>query len=152
MTVLEPKVSPYLSIPYPDEDSDPFMDAFEGMVLTAEQVMFYNKMFGNMFMAGGGTRTWNPTTGLFTWTSNFTLIVPQWGKKITVSYGPDNLTRAANLQDGQCLVVAVPLALANNVARNFMVQSQLNAQEHDKFVCGTRFGTALYLRSIGELA
>lgn len=151
MTIIDPKVSQFLGIPYPSEECDPFYDQFEGMILTQEQILFYNKMFGNMFLTGGGTRTWIVGSSSLTWTSDFIVPVPHWGRKITIPYGPDGLTRSATLQDGQALVIKPPMSLSANIALNFQVASQLNVTEHNNFVCGIRIGNAVYLRGIGEL-
>lgn len=152
MTVLAPKISQFLFVPYPDENTDPFYDQFEGMVQAFEKIQFYNKMFANMFVTNGGVRTWNPTTGLFTWTADFLILVPHWGYRVVSSFGPDNATRAAVLQDGQFLFLSMPMSMNANINQNFQIGSQLNVQAHDKFVVAARAGSALYIRNIGELA
>lgn len=152
MTILAPKITPFLNIPYPDEESDPFWDAFEGMVENFEQVVFYNKMFANMIVTNGGIRSWNPTSRLFSWTDDFQILVPHWGFRVRVVNGPDGMTRAAGLQDGQCLIIKMPMQMSGDITTNFTLVSQLNVQEHNNFVVAACAGSALYIKNIGELA
>lgn len=151
MAAITPEVSDFLGIPYPAEESDPFYEPFKDMVLTMEQIMLFGKIMMNMFVTGGGTLTWNGTTGLFSWTDLFQIVVPHWGFIINVQFGPDGLNQAAGLQNGQCLVVQVPATMSQNITVNFTIASQLNAQQHNNFVCATRIGSKLYLRNNGVL-
>lgn len=152
MTVIDPKISSFLGIPYPDEACDPFYDQFEGAILTIEKILFYQKMFANMIVTNGGTRTWNPVTGLFSWSADFQILVPHWGFRVNAQLGPDNTNRSVILADGQFLFIVMPMQMSANINQNFKIGSQLNVLEHDKFVVAARAGSALYIKNIGELA
>lgn len=152
MAVKPPKISQWLGVPYPDEECDPFYDQFEAMIQGLEAVAFHDKLARNAVFGGGGTRTWNPSTGLFQWTADFTILVPHWGFKVSVRYGPDAATRAANLADGQLLWVRLPQGMNANATANFVQGSQLVKERHDELVCVARIGSALHMRSIGEVA
>lgn len=151
MAILPPQVTSFLGIQYPSQDCDPNYDQIVAMVVQMETIMFYNKMFNNMWLSAGGTRTWNGGSGLLSWTADFKIPVFHWGYEIKVQYGPDGVTRAAGLADGQALVLSVPQALNGNISLNFQVVSQLDQAAHNQLVCGYRRGSNLYLRGIGEL-
>jgi|GEM_PF-5944411 len=152
MAIKSPKIMQYLGIPYPDEDCDPFYDQFEAMVQGIERALFFSKVFSNCVFGGGGTRAWDGTTGVFTWTSDFTLMVPQWGYKASLRYGSDNATRYASLFDGQFLVARLPMGMNDNIVLNFIQGSQLDQSRHDEIVLAARIGSKLHLRSIGEVS
>lgn len=152
MAVKTPKVSQWLGVPYPDEECDPFYDQFEAMIQAFEAVTFYDKLSRNAVFGGGGTRSWNPSTGLFQWTDDFSLLVPHWGFRILLRYGPDGTTRAANIAAGQMLWARLPMGMNDNVITNFVHGSQLTKERHDELVCIARVGDALHMRTIGEVA
>lgn len=152
MALKSPKVSQWLGVPYPDEECDPFFDQFEAMVQGFESAIFFRKLFDNAVFGGGGTRTWNPGTGLFTWTADFTLMIPHWGLKANVRFGPDGVTRAVNLADGQIAWLRVPQGMTTVINLDFRSGSQLVKERHDELVCLARIGSALHMRSIGEVS
>lgn len=140
-----------MKIPYPAEDSDPFWDAWVEMMNYIDRAMFFQKIMANLFIGGGGTRSWNGVSGALTWTSDFVIPVYHWGKRILVRFGPDGLTRALNLADGQFLMVTIPASMNADVVVNFEVRSQLDQTQHNQWVAGWRIGDALQLKGIGEL-
>lgn len=151
MVVSAPLKTDFLGITYPDEHCDPFYDQYVQGILDTEKVAFFSKIFSQMWITAGGTRSWSGVGGLLTWTQDFVIPVPFWGRKISVVYGPDAATRAVAVADGQLLVITAPMGMAANTTKNFEVISQLDPARHDQFVCGMRVGNVLYLKGIGEL-
>lgn len=152
MAVVSPEQSAFLKISYPGEESDPFWDQWVEMVRQMDEAMFMALVLPNLFIAGGGTRTWNGGSGIFTWTTDFTVPVFYWGKKLIVRYGPDAANRAVTLLDGQALVVEVPIVLNNDTTVvNFSVVSQLTQSKRNLWIAGWRNGSVLQLKGIGEL-
>ena len=64
MTIVAAEITKFLSIPIPGENSDPFMDQFRAFTFKIEEVMFYNKLFNNLYITGGGTRIWVGASGI----------------------------------------------------------------------------------------
>lgn len=150
MAIIAPEETSFLGWLYPAEDCDPHYDQLVGLYQQIEKDVLFNRIRSNALVGGGGTRTWNGTTGLLTWTADFVIPILFWGYKISCVYGPDSLTRAANLADGQALVVSLPQSMNGNVTKNFSVVSQLVA-DPSLMVCAVRSGSSLYIRGVGEL-
>ena len=151
MTIVAPEITKFLSIPIPGENSDPFMNQFRNYTNKIEEIMLFNKLFNNLYITGGGTRTWVGASGILTWTDDWVIPVFHYGKKILVQYGNDDLTRAVTLQDGQALIVTVPASLSVNRTVNFDVLDQLDTTKNDQWVAGWRNDTTLQMRGIGEI-
>lgn len=149
MSILSPETTEFLGIQYPAEDCDPFYDQFVSLVRDLDSILFMRKIMNNLFIGGGGTRSWGG--GVLLWTDDFVIPVYHWGKRILVRYGPDGLTRGAGIQDGQCLVVNIPMSMNGDVVINFSVLDSLDQARHDQWVVGWRYGSALQLKGIGEL-
>lgn len=153
MAELPPKTSQFLGIKYPEDGCDPYYKHFEEMILQhMEPIAFFQKMFQNVILGGGGTVVWDGGTGLLTWTADFTLLVPHWGFKTSIVFGPDNTTRAMNLQDAQVAWIRHPMSMNGNVTKNFLSGSQLDKTRHDELVLAARIGSKLWMRSMRELA
>lgn len=152
MTITASEVTALLKIPIPGEDCDPFMDAFREYTRVIEDVAFLTKIMSNLMISGGGTRIWATSTGIFTWTADWTIPIYHWGKKISVKFGTDGVTRAVVIPPGSALVVDIPSVMAINLNRNFRVVSQLNQNLNSEWVVGWNNGGVLQLRDIGEIA
>ena len=149
--IKTPKESPFLGIPYPDDGCDPFYDQYETQTLAAELVMFYSKMIANSFLGGGGTKSWSPSDGMFSWTTDFSFVVPHYGKKIAIAFGPDGTNRAVGIADGQAVTISIPAILNANATQNLVLLSQLDPTVHNQVVVAMRIGSSLFLRNIGEM-
>lgn len=142
----------FLGIDYPDENQDPFYESYEAQMQQMDQIIFMQKVMNNLFLSGGGTRTWNGGSGSFSWSADFVIPVFHWGKKINVQFGPDNMNRFVAIPDGSALVVTIPFVMNENITVNFAAPvAQLTQQSHSQWVAGWRYGSVLYLKGIGEL-
>lgn len=141
----------YLKITYPDEDCNPFYDQYVQGIKDIEKIIFFTRVFESLMVTAGGTRSWNGVGGLLSWTADFVIPVPFWGRKVNVVYGPDGINRSVALADGQMLVVTMPMGMVANVNKNFEVLSQLDPERSDQFVAAVRVGSAVYIKGIGEL-
>lgn len=151
MTVVAAEKTELMGIEYPGEESDPFWDQWVNMMNQIDLNIFMRKIKENLFIAGGGSRTWNGGSGVFSWTQDFCIPVYHWGKRVFVRYGPDGATRGVGLQDGQALVVQLPVIMNSDVTVNFSVVDRLNVNKEEQWVAGWRYGGALQLKGIGEL-
>lgn len=144
-------LSQFMRWTVPSEFEDPFWNSYEAQINDQDGSAFLSKMMANMFLTSGGTRTWNSGSGLFTWTADFVVPIFHYGKKISIQYGPDGLTRSANLFEAQALVITLPMVVNDNLVVNFAVASQLSSAAHNQWVAGCRVGSVLQLRGLGEL-
>lgn len=140
----------FLGIRYPSEQADPFWDEYVAQMQDLDVILFHRKIQNNLFIGDGGALAWNGA-GVLTWSADFVVPVFYWGRRVLVRFGPDNLTRAVTLADGQALVVNMPTVMNADVVVNFEVASQLNPAVHNQWVAGWRIGTKLQLKGIGEL-
>lgn len=141
----------FLAIPYPDENSDPFWDMYESQMSALDQIAFMSKIQANLFVAGGGSISFSSGTQILSWTSDLIIPVYHYGYKITVPYGPDNLTRAAIVPDGYAIVVEIPYVLTANVVAEMKILSQLTPANHAQWILGWRNGTKVYFKGMSPV-
>lgn len=152
MAFVQAEQTALLGISYPGEECDPFWDQFVAMMGQIDRLMFFHQVMNNLLLSGGGTRSWNGGTGIFTWTADFVVPVYFFGRKLNVKFGPDGLTRALVLQDGQAMALSIPSSMSDNTDVNFIVIDQILPANPEIWVAGFRNGSKLVLRGIGEIS
>lgn len=131
---------------YPSENQDPFYSTIKSFFDQNDLTMFSNKIRSNFILAGGGTLTWDYSTGLFSWTSDFALKHLFTGFLVKYVYGDDGINREINLQDGDILYGLFPSSLSAN--RNYNLVSATSIPKTDNvFVLGWRYENNLYLQN-----
>lgn len=143
--------TPILGIPYPDEDAETYYDVYVSQMRELERLTLSAKIQNNLIIGGGGTVSFNAGTNLLNWTSDFTLPVLVFGKKITVSFGPDAATRQAALSEGSALVLEIPLSMNTDITRSFQVLNQLDINNHLLWVAAIRLGGKVLFRGLGPI-
>lgn len=143
--------STYLKIAYPEEHQDPFYETYESQVNSTDEILFMQKIQNNLIIGGGGIISFSSITQQLTWTQDFIVPVFHYGKKITLSYGPDNATRVASILDGYALVIEIPYVLTDNITTNIKVLSQLTPLNHQQWVLGFRTGTKVYFKGLSPV-
>lgn len=138
--------TPILEIPYPDEGQEEFFSAFVSMMRELERITLMNKIQNSLFLGGGGTISFSTTTNILQWTEDFILPIPQYGKKITISYGPDHATRQATMSDGSMLVIELPYTMNADRTANFDQISQVDRMNHQRCVLAIRIGDRVYFK------
>lgn len=150
MAIQPAENTPFLQIPMPGEDSDPFYDQFKQMTFVMEKIMFMRKLMVNMLVTGGGTLTWTSGSSVLNWTDDFIIPVFHWGKRILIVYGTSGTVRAQNIPNGFALYITIPTSLSADVSLNFQVGAQLAVTRHDEFVIGWNNNGTLVMRDLGE--
>lgn len=140
----------YESIIYPSENDNPFYTSYKAGMSQIDRLFRTLRMKESMLIGGGGTLAFNSGTGLLTWTADFMAVVPFYGKKITVNYGPDLLTRQATLADGAILVLELPMILSDNKTMQFQTYNQL-PDNIQLWVAGIRIGSKVYFRGLSPV-
>lgn len=140
----------FLKIPFPDaEEQNPSYELFQSYTEKIEGYLYMATLMKNFFLAEGGDVTWDG--GIMRWTTDFYIPVFFWGKRFTISYGPDSANRYAVLQNGQALVVEIP-SVPNTNALIFSVVSQLDQAKPNQWVAGWALNGRLYLNGLGEIS
>jgi hypothetical protein len=134
----------YNNFQFPEENEDPHFEKIASFFNSQDFLVFNNKLRSNFILAGGGTKSFSASTGLFSWTDNFALKIYQSGWILEYVYGPDGSNRAANVQPGQVIFGAFPASLSINQTRNLSVTDKLGPK-NDLFVLGWRYKDNLYL-------
>jgi hypothetical protein len=143
--------STFLKIPFPSENEDPFWDGYLAQIEAQDALAFQAKIQSNIFVGGGGTITFTPGTSTLNWTSDFIIPVFHYGKKITISFGPDNLNRQAIIPDGYAIVVEIPYSMTDNVVGQMRLLAQLTPANHQQCVIGWRLGNKVYFRGMSPV-
>lgn len=142
------EITTFMQFPYPDDGQDPFYDAYQTQMQALDEAAFMSKIQNNLIIGGGGAVALNSSTGVLTWTGDFVVPVFHFGKKITVSFGPDGPIRACGLPDGSALVLEIPFTMADNVVLNFSVLTQLTPLNHQQWIAGLRLGSKVYFKGM----
>lgn len=143
--------STYMKYSYPDEYANPFWDDFEALVRQVDKASFMSKLKSNLLIGDGGTVSFNSTSGIISWTGDFVIPMPHFGFKLTVSYGPDGISKQMGLLDGSAIVVDLPFAMSQNETRTFQVSSQLNQSSNSLWVAGVRIGDKVYFKGLSPV-
>jgi hypothetical protein len=141
----------FLDITYPDENANPFYNAYKQQMESMSRILFQAKLQAQMIMGGGGTVTFNAGTNTLSWTQDFVIPVYYYGYKLNVVFGPDFATRQAVLSDGNALYIEVPFVLTGNKNINFSVGNAINKENHQLLVVGFRSGSKVYLNGLGVI-
>lgn len=136
--------TPLLNIPYPAANEDPFYDGFEAFVTETE-----NKIYGLLSSAANliippAVIGFNPGTGLLTWSDDFLIQILNTGFFLKVQFGPDLATRQILLNEGDRVIVEVPLSSNAEVTGNFSVVSGAFPKKTNVFTLGMRRNNKFY--------
>jgi len=134
---------------FPDESVEDHWETLVSFYNSVDLGIYSLKNIVNSFLCGGGTKTWDSGSGLFTWTEMFVIPLVMSGFLVNLKYGADGLTMSQNLQDGYCLVAKIPSVITENRTLNMSVVSKLSSTD-GYYVIAYRHGTKLYLRN-GEI-
>lgn len=102
----------FLGINYPNENDDPWFDAFVAMMNSLDQRIYALGLCAGPILGGGTvgftTISVSPFNGNFTWTAPFEVVIPGSGFYLEIPFGPDQATPSINLNDGDRVIVNVP--------------------------------------------
>lgn len=114
---------------FPEDGEDPYIDRIEEFYKSIDSTVFsLHNTFGNVIIPPAST-AWNGVSKIFSWSDDFEVPVMGIGFSLLIRFGPDNLTRQAQMIDGSRLVAVVPNSLAQNTVVNFqVVNSNLSIQ------------------------
>lgn len=133
-------ISPRMAWPFPAENEDPWLEAFQDFVRASDASAFAAREDRNLILMGGGTVTWNGTTGLLTWTAAIEFLSPGTGFLNQVPAG--NLTIA----DSQVIRGNVARALGANASMAVSAAGFALANDNSVLLA-VRRGTQLYWRN-----
>lgn len=133
--------SPRQGWPFPEENQDPFFDAFSAMVAAQDASVFALREDKDILMMKGGTVSFTAGTGLLSWTTAIELNSSVTGFKWTIPAG------SVNLADGQYLYTTLAHNPVTNVNIAAAVGSKLPDTDPDNpLILGLRNGDRVYFR------
>ena len=107
--------------PYPAKDSDPWFAKFDSMVAAIDSSGYAHREDRSIRLTGGGTASFDATTGQVNWTEVIEILSPIAGFKVTIPVP----TTTPVLEDGEVLYVNLPRSPSQNVTVSHSVGSQL---------------------------
>lgn len=135
----------FFNTPYPNEDADPWFEDFQQYT---EQID--NQIFGLLSTAGSilippSSISFNPSLGRLTWNDDFVMPILGSTHFLNIKFGPDNTNRWIDLNDGDKIIVSVPLASSENINANFAKISGRVVPTAGLFIAGIRRGFNVYM-------
>ena len=131
--------------PFPAQDSDPWFDNFESMVTAIDSSGYAHREDRHARIAGGGTVSFDATSGLVSWSEDIVVLSPISGFKITV---PAN---SHTLEDGESVVFDVARSPTQNVTAASSVVSNV-PNTNDAYALVVRSGLAVYWANGAKVA
>lgn len=133
------ELSPRMEWAFPSENQDPWYPSYEDQIRAQDASGFAAREDRNLILSGGGTLTWNVSTGL-TWTDPFLVWSPATGFFSLLV--PNTLLP----QNGQCIRTEIVRAPGSN--KNVAAEVANTAQNTDNsLVLGMRSGTSFLFRN-----
>lgn len=136
-------LSPRLRWPIPDENTDPFIDAFDALIAAIDATVYGPaREDRNLLIQSTAVVSWNATTGVLSWSKDIELLAAPAGFLWQVPTG--NTT----LQDGELLYVVLtraPTSLVTLSVRKGFVIPVPGAD--DAVVLAVRRGTRVFFRT-----
>jgi hypothetical protein len=102
----------FWNTPYPEKDEDPYFEDIQDYFEAVDSNM-YGLLASAGPLLGGGVLAYSG--GILTWTEPFQAVIPFSGFYITASFGPDEATAQITLQDGDRVIINVPIISSGNV-------------------------------------
>jgi hypothetical protein len=131
-------------LPIPSEDKDPWYDDYVEFVNQVDN-QFYGLLSSACHIIVPPTLVdWHAGTGRFSWNDDFRIPILGSGFILNVKFGPDGINRYADLNDGDKLIVTIPITSAGNTVANFQVVSGKVNWANGLFVFGMRMGNNFY--------
>jgi len=139
--------SPRMKWPYPREGEDPWYDSFEDLIRAQDASVFAFHDQKNIILSGGGTISWDASTGFVSWDAPIVLNSSQSG--FIESIPPDSLYVGTDGQLGYVLFVTSP---QNNVQLILRAVDSLPPADVDgAYILFRRRQNKLYWRNGGVL-
>lgn len=111
--------TPFLGIAYPNQKDDPWFDAFSALMVSLDQRIYALGLCAGPILGGGTvgftTISDSPFNGNLTWTAPFEVVIPGSGFYLEIPFGPDEATPLINLNDGDRVIVNVPVNAASTI-------------------------------------
>lgn len=132
--------TPRTKIPYPEPDAEPWMSMFESMMLALDNALYASREDRNVVISGGGTLTFNATTGVLTWSDTISILAPITGYLWNIPAG--NVT----LSDGQLFYISVTRGPQSSQTFTPSVDSIVPSDGDTQLLIGWRKGTVVHFR------
>jgi hypothetical protein len=133
--------------PFPAKDEDPWYERFEQMVTGQDTSGYASREDRHLTFSGGGTVSFNATTGEVDWSSDIDVLSPIAGFKITIA----SPTSSLFLEDGEVLYVNLTRSPTRNLSVSPAVASTAPNTDNAYTLC-VRNGGAIYWANGAKIA
>lgn len=139
-------LTPQNAYSFPGEFEEPYFPAIQSYFLATDMADWALAENDNLVWSGGGSISWNATTGTLTWVSDIELRTKTTVWETSIG-GPPAPGGSVVLQDGECAFLSHPRLLIANSAAQLVVGpiTQIpGTRLHDITLFATRVGTTVF--------
>jgi hypothetical protein len=129
-----------MSIPYPSQYAEEWFATWQSMMSSLDGHHFAAFEDRNLFALGGGTWTFNASTGVVTWSAGLVFGTPSTGNAQTLASG------SKALEDGEMLTVDLSRGASTSVTLAATVDTVIAPNVATVAIC-IRYGDRLYFRN-----
>lgn len=140
------ELTPLNQFPYPAEFEEPYFPAIKSYFLATDSADWALAENINFIWAGGGSFSWDATSGALTWSSAVTIRTKTTVFSATIA-GPPAPGGTVTLQDGECAYFQVPRLQVSNQNISLLIGPITlipGVRLHDIRLFATRIGTTVY--------
>lgn len=111
--------SPFLKIPYPNEDDDPWFEGYQETINSVDEFIYGLMATAVNILIPADNIAFNSGTGILSWTGQFQIPIIGSGYFLNIPYGPDQATPQITLNENDRVVVIVPRNSSKNISGYF---------------------------------
>lgn len=134
----------FYNTPVPNENDDPWFDTFEEYAKEIDADIFgLLSSAGNLIIPPASVSF---SFGTLSWVGSFQIPILGSGFFLNVTTGPDGLNPTVTMQNGDMLVVAVPVSSISSLTGRFAKVTGVVAAQQGLMICGMMQNGLFYHR------
>lgn len=133
--------SPRMQWPYPTREDDPWYDFFRDYINAADASAYAAREDASIIWTGGGTVSWDASTGTLDWTDAISIYSPIGSRLIQIA-----ASSLASIADGETVYVVLTRQPLANISASLAKASQLPSNENSRSFA-VRIGDVIYFRT-----
>lgn len=138
------ETTPRMLAPFPSRETDPWFDAFVDYVNAVDSSQYAYREDRNSIFSGGGTLSWNATTGVLSWDAPISILAAVTGYLWQITAGSDVIDST----EGIIFYATLDRGPGSNTNVAIATINKLGSISPDNvMVIAVRIGTTLYFRT-----
>lgn len=133
-------LSPRMGWSYPNENVNPWYEAFKSLVLAMDVSGYASREDRNLIIVGGGLVSWDAGTSLLSWADVIQVL------SFITGYRVQTAANTVTMDDGYVLYLSVTRSPTSNVTVSVVVDDKIPTDD-SAFVLAVRSGTNIYWRN-----